>query len=227
MQKKKTIALAVVSCALNVSAQEAVTHPSVLQQDERIACSPAAARTMQADTLTLPSFTHLGTISHHSYYSPFGGWNDWSLHPGLNASLSLSATVGIGSNSRSGFAQSLALMYATEIAPRLSLAAGGYYSHFNWGPATFNDAGLSAVIGYRFNERWEAYLFGQKSLMTPKMPMPLYYASDIGDKIGAELRYNVSPSFSVGLRVWRQSVSDARPAKLNPRPSGADYSAPR
>ena len=182
-----------------------------------------AAPAEQADTLALPRLTERGTIARYSLWNPFGVWNDWGLHSGLNASLSLSATVGLGRNSGSGFAQSVALMYATELAPRLSLGIGGYYSHFNWGAAQFGDAGLTAVLGYRFNEHWEAYLFGQKSIMTPKMPMPLYYMGDFGDKIGAELRYNVNPSFSIGLSVWHQSVPGKRSFMPTPHTSGAGY----
>ena len=37
---------------------------------------------------------------------------------------------------------------------------------------------------------------------------------DFGDKIGAEVRYNVSPSFSIGVSVWHQNMPDG----AHPRP---------
>lgn len=223
MCKKRLFALALLSCALSASAQEITEKPLPERQGQGFETQPAAAPAQLADTLALPPLTERGTIARHPLWGPFGAWNDWGLHSGLNASLSLSATVGLGSYRGSGFAQSMALMYAAELAPRLSIAVGGYYSHFNWGAAQFSDAGLTAVLGYRFNEHWEAYLFGQKSIAAPKMPMPLYYMGDFGDKIGAELRYNVSPSLSIGVSVWHQSMPAGRRFMPTPRTSGAGY----
>ena len=206
-----------------ICAQESLDTPAAQPVREAYTAVPAAAPSELADSLALPRLTERGTIARYSLWSPFGVWNDWGLHSGLNASLSLSATVGLGHNSGSGFAQSVALMYATELAPRLSLGIGGYYSHFNWGAAQYGDAGLTAVLGYRFNEHWEAYLFGQKSITTPKMPMPLYYMGDFGDKIGAELRYNVNHSLSIGISIWHQSAPNQRRFMPTPHTSGAGY----
>ena len=55
------------------------------------------------------------------------------------------------------------------------------------------------------------------------MPMPLYYMGDFGDKIGAEVRYNVNRSFSIGVSVWHQRVPDAHRFMPTPRTSGAGY----
>jgi outer membrane scaffolding protein for murein synthesis (MipA/OmpV family) len=65
------------------------------------------------------------------------------------------------------------------------------------------DAGLTAMLNYRFNEHWEAAVFAQKSLIKPKVPPYLYWMGDVGDKIGASVRYNINPSLSIGLSVWR------------------------
>ena len=223
MLKKILLATAIATASGAAEAKEVTGAPAEPMLHNAYPAELAAAPMELADTLALPRLTERGTIARYSLWGPFGTWNDWGLHSGLNASLSLSATVGLGSNRGSGFAQSVAMMYAAELAPRLSIAVGGYYSHFNWGAAQFNDAGLTAVLGYRFNEHWEAYLFGQKSIMTPKMPMPLYYMGDFGDKIGAEVRYNVNRSFSIGVSVWHQRVPDAHRFMPTPRTSGAGY----
>ncbi len=217
MSKRKATTIIFVSCAMAAMAQETVTQMQRDEQEADISYLPATADVPYIDTLALPKVNERGIISRHSAYTSPAGWNDWELHPGLNASLSLSATVGLGSKSGSGFAQSIALMYATELVPRLSLAVGGYYSHFNWGATQFNDAGFSAVLGYRFNEHWEAYIFGQKSVVTPKKPVPIYSFGDFGDKIGAEVRYNFSPSFSIGVSVWHQSTPNSGQRAPMPR----------
>ena len=134
------------------------------------------------------------------------GWDDWRLHSGLNVSLSASATVGFGRHALSGFSENVSIMYATALTPQLSLALGGYYSHFNLGHSDFSDAGVNAVLNYCFNERWEASIYAQKSLLTPQVPRPVYDLSNLGDKIGAELRYNISPTATIGVSVWYQNM---------------------
>ena len=118
MGKKKLFALALISCALTASAQETIEKPLPAQPEHRLEAQPEAVAMSTTDSLALPQLTERGTISRYTLWGPFGGWNDWSLHNGLNASLSLSATVGLGDNTGSGFAQSVALMYATELAPK-------------------------------------------------------------------------------------------------------------
>ena len=98
--------------------------------------------------------------------SYFGGWYGWGLHRGLNVQLGASvfAQFGKGARSGAGFQQNIALMYAMPITDKLSVAVGGYLNNINYGGDNWRDAGLSAVVGYRFNEHWEAYVYGQKSL---------------------------------------------------------------
>jgi hypothetical protein len=67
------------------------------------------------------------------------------------------------------------------------------------------DAGLTDMLNYRFDEHWEAGVFAQKSIVQPRIPMRLYWMSDVGDKIGASVRYNFNPQFSIGLSVWTGS----------------------
>ena len=157
-------------------------------------------------TLSLPPLTSRGTITHYPYLGSifYGHYNDWSLHRGLNASISASAIIGLGRHSGSGFANSLSLMYADNITPKLSYALGGYYSFLDYGGHQLKDAGFTAMLNYRFDEHWEAAVFVQKSIMQPKLPPQLYWMNDVGDKIGASLRYNFNPAFSVSVSVWEE-----------------------
>ena len=132
----------------------------------------------------------------------FGSYNDWALHRGMNASLSASAIIGLGRHAGSGFSNSLSLMYADNIMPKLSFALGGHYYFLNYSGYQLKDAGLTAMLTYRFDEHWEATAFIQKSILQPKLPPQLYWINDVGDKIGASLRYNFNPAFSVSVSVW-------------------------
>ena len=165
------------------------------------------------DTLHLPRLNSHGQvmpIMHPLWYGSFwGGWNSWGLHEGLNVSLGASvfAQFGKGAHGGAGFAQSISAMYAMSLTNHLSVAIGGYFNNINWGNDNTRNAGLSAVLGYQFDKHWEAYLYAQKSLMTSGnyMPRYMYDAADINDRIGAAVKYNFSPSFSVQLSVERDS----------------------
>ncbi len=80
----------------------------------------------------------------------------------------------------------------------------------NSGIGNFRDAGLSAIIDYRFNDHWEAYIYAQKSLASNASGFRYgryypFYAFDMfanrGDRIGAGLRYNFNESTWIELQV--------------------------
>ena len=128
--------------------------------------------------------------------------SSWYMHPGLNATLS--ASVIVSPRSGSGFSNSLSIAYADSIMSRLTYAVGGYVRHMSWQGRSFSDAGLTAMLNYRFDEHWEATLFAQKSIVEPRTPMmPFWMREEVADKIGAEVRYHFSPSFSLGVSMWK------------------------
>ncbi len=119
------------------------------------------------DSLALPRPNYLGQMAQptHRWYgmSPvYGGigWDNWELHKGLNMNLGASVFAQFGKHARhgAGFSQNIAAMYAMPLSKNLSFAAGGYLNNTYWGHDTYRDAGLSAVLGYRFNDHWEAPL---------------------------------------------------------------------
>lgn len=164
---------------------------------------------MPDTTFSLPPLTYRGTIATYPYFgNMFTGFGNWDLHPGLNASLSASAIFGLGENSGSGFSNSMAVMYAGQIMPKLSFSIGGYSSFLDWGRHQMKDAGLTAMLNYRIDEHWEAAVFAQKSLMQPNMPLRQMWwlGADFGDKIGASIKYNINPNISVQFSVWDQKL---------------------
>lgn len=156
------------------------------------------------DTLNLPRLTSHGTVPLMYYpYQPFGFLDSWSLHKGLNVNLGASvfAAFGKGAPSGAGFAQDVSLMYALPLSKRLTLALGGWVEHLTWSGEQFTEGGLNAVLGYKFNERLEATAFVKKSLVDNRMPLRYAAMGDVGDRIGASLKYNFSPSFSMQITV--------------------------
>ena len=109
------------------------------------------------------------------YYYPLnyalGGWNNWQLHKGLNVNegASVFAQFGKGARHGAGFTQDVSLMYVTNLSPKATLAVGGYFNNMTWGGDNYTSAGISALLGYRFNEHWSAYAFVQKAFTSDNM----------------------------------------------------------
>ena len=174
------------------------------QPDATLSYTPATDDSLQ---LHLPYMDASGRVMPMGYM-PYGmqGWTAGSLHQGLNLSVGASVFAQFGKHARggAGFSQQIAALYAVPLTKRLSLAVGGYLNNVYWNHNTVHDAGLTAVLGYQFDEHWEAYLYAQKSLVSSRnIPPYLYDIGAAGDKIGAAVKYNFNPSFSIQLSVER------------------------
>ena len=44
------------------------------------------------------------------------------------------------------------------------MALGTYLNNINYGGDNFRDGGVYGILGYQFNEHWEAYVYGQVSV---------------------------------------------------------------
>ena len=163
------------------------------------------------DTLHLPTMNAQGQILPIGMY-PYSYWNgfyNWELHRGLNVNIGASVFAFLGKNAPhgAGFTQNISAMYAMPLSNKLSFAMGGYLGNTSWSHDSYRDAGLTGVLGYRFNEHWEAYLYAQKSIVnTRHIPYPLYTLNNIGDRIGATLKYNVNPNFSFQVSFERNQI---------------------
>lgn len=162
---------------------------------------------MSRDSLHLPLLTYNGSMPPIGMYPLYwGGWYAWDLHKGLNVNLGASVFAQFGKNAHhgAGFTQNLSAMYAMPVTDKLSIAVGGYINNVYWAHDAYRDAGASAVLAYKFDEHWEAYLYGQKSLVNNRfIPYPLYDLGELRDRIGAAVKYNFSPNFSVQVSVER------------------------
>lgn len=181
-------------------------NPS-LQMTTPMTTSPTLSEFgVSLDSLHLPELDNRGRVMNYNYYPYYfgGAWSNWRLHEGLNLSLGASIFSQFGKHAYGGvgFSQNLSVQYATALTSRLSIAVGGYLDNMYWANTTFRDAGMTAVLGYKFNDQWEGYVYGQKSIVT-NAPIP-YYLQDLnemGDRIGAALRYNITPNISVQMSV--------------------------
>lgn len=166
---------------------------------------------LPVDSLHLPAFTADGrvVVGRYPFYRyGWGGLGTWDLHRGLNVSLNASVFAQFGRHAHhgAGFAQGISAIYAEPLTDKLSVALGGYFNNVYWGRSSDRDAGVTGVLSYRFDDHWEAFLYGQKSLTTGRyMPYPMYDMELLGDRIGAAVRYNVNPSFSFEVSVERST----------------------
>lgn len=166
-------------------------------------------------------------------YATYG----YGLHRGLNVSLDLSAFATFGKNlpHKGGFTQNINATYLAPLTKdgKLWIAGGGYLNSTFWGSDNYRDVGLYAMLGYRFNEHWEAYVYGQLSLsnnynrygmgyygwpyrygwpMANVMPMGYGMGAAGANVLGAGVRYNVNKNFTIGLNiegVWYDNKTPA------------------
>lgn len=196
-------------CCTTISAQNDAVNSVQTNRDVpsgNNASAPFNVETMLTDSikpqLHVPTLTELGTMPSLGY-CPYmwSGFHAWDVHEGLNASLGASVFSTFGSGhtwSGAGFAQNIALLYAKPLTNKLSFAIGGYFCNATWAHSTYRDAGLTAVLGYQFDQHWSGYLYAQKSLMFDKrIPYPIMDMNELGDRIGAAVRYTFNPNFSV------------------------------
>lgn len=92
----------------------------------------------------------------------------WGLHKGLNLSVDLSvfATFGKHAPHWGGFTQTINATYLTPLTKdnKLWMALGTYLNNINYGGDNFRDGGVYGILGFKFNEHWEAYVYGQVSV---------------------------------------------------------------
>lgn len=132
------------------------------------------------------------------------GYASWELHPGMNASFGMSLTFSPDQwmPSGAGFGQDVALLYATPLTRRLSVAGGVYASHLSWGWINYQNVGIAGIAAYRLTERVSLYAYGNKSL-TPQhlspfyCPLPQFNADRIGGMVNVKVGENASIGFGV------------------------------
>ena len=181
-------------------------------------------------------------------YGMFGPW----LHQGLNVKLDLSAfaTFGHHAHHGGGFGQSLSATWLQPVNDKLWVATGGRLSNIIYGGDSYRDGSLYLMAGYRFNERWEAYIFAEKTLTNNHAPRFRYdgwgygyggiyggydplmhslmpYDAVPADRIGAAVRYNFSPTCSMEVSVqgiWPRY--DSSPYLQHPSSNTHQYNYP-
>lgn len=189
------------------------------QGNDNAADTPAKVNENIADSIYADSYAY-------PMFATFGGFG--SLHQGMNASIGLSVMAGFGKNAPkgAGFSQKINATYLTPIGKKAWLAAGGFVNHLNWDGMNVTNGGLYAELGYRFNDHWAAYVYGQKSLVNngsngyygynglygyPGLwGNPYYYDygygympgyNPFGDKLGAAVQWTPNSKFSFQLSV--------------------------
>lgn len=179
-----------------------------------------ATGSARSDSLHLPGLSTRGQVMPISMYHVWPGfWNSWQLHEGLNLSLWTAVTAQFGKNAAHGmaFSQNISAMYAIPLNGKLSVAMGGYFNNTYWQHDRFGSVGLTALLGYKFNERWEAYVYGQMSITENRMtPYPLGYMNGAGDRIGTALKYNFNDHSSIQISIEGSSLQSPRRMSVRP-----------
>lgn len=221
----------VIQSQMDVRPEEQVATAIDDEDDSQYLNGMVAVGRIPADSLHLPTLWPGGQMPDAGNWSNWGmyptmasPWG-WQLHEGLNASLDLSVFASFGRGHFSGTSERISAMYAKALTKNLSLAVGGYFQNMNSGIGSMRNAGLSAVLGYRFNDHWKAYVFAQKSLtssaryagsvsrLAPAGPGALWqydmFGHTYGDCIGAGIQYNFNESTWIEVQLdWTWLPND-------------------
>ena len=132
---------------------------------------------------TLPKVDENGqVVTYTDHYYPYylgGGWTPaWNLHKGLNVNISSSVFANLGGHGHhgAGFTQDISLMYVTNLSKKATLAVGGYFNNMTYHGTNYTTAGISAILGYQFNEHLNGYVFAQKAFNSDNMAFKNYGA---------------------------------------------------
>ena len=144
--------------------------------------------------------------------TPFstGGYANWDLHQGFNASLGMNVSVGFGKNRLHGvgFGQDAAFLYAVPLNQRVSVAGGVYATNMDWGKYTYRNVGITGIVAFKATDRITLYGYGSKSLMphrfAPTYPLPNFSP----DRLGGMVNFKVgeSASFSIGVEAIKSDA---------------------
>lgn len=155
------------------------------------------------------------SIARQGVFNRYG----YNLHQGMNINVDLSAFYLSGKHLHGGgFGQRISATYLKPLTEKLWVAAGGYLNNTFFKGDSFRDGGIYGMVGYKFDEHWEAYLYAQKSITNNYYSTPYYnnwygyspfhssfreggFGTPGADVIGATLQYNFNPSFSVAVSV--------------------------
>ena len=129
----------------------------------------AEEREQQQIDQTLPPVDENGqVIAYTDRFNPYLGLSwvpSWDLHKGLNVNIGTSVFANFGGHGYhgAGFTQDISLMYVTNLSKKATLAVGGYLNNMTFHGDNYTTAGVTAVLGYQFDEHWSAYAFVQKA----------------------------------------------------------------
>lgn len=160
-----------------------------------------------------PDFSLLPAPFGYGMAGPGAMGADWRLHEGFNAQLGLSLSVGLGKGAwrGAGFGQTAAFAWLQPLTPRLSVAAGVFAAHTDWGAWRRTDAGIAGMVAYRPADRLTLYAFGSKSFLPRTQDFlsrrsPLPPAFDLPrDRIGAAAEFKIGEAATLGVSVERTS----------------------
>lgn len=142
--------------------------------------------------------------------------SQWDLHEGFNAQMGMSVSAGFGKNAPSGvgFGQTANLAYALPLGKRFSFAGGLYVQNMDWGNWHHTDAGFSAVLGFKVNDKVSLYAYGTKSIMPSSRRQPYgyfpFFAEDFRDRIGAMAEFKIGERAKIQISVERASAPEGR-----------------
>ncbi len=168
-----------------------------------------------------PSFAQSETPAPDStlFYSALPTWeycNYSPLHTGFNASLSMFASVGLGSHSPRGvgFGKNISFAYAKPFDKRWTYVLAANANNMKWGGYQWNQMTLGGELNYAHSNNLSFSLVGYKEMVHPNTLIPYYsnfshpfmpnMDSYVGGAINMKFSDNFFMQFSIGTGTLRE-----------------------
>lgn len=154
------------------------------------------------DSLRVLSPYHLSSANWYGY-----DWNFFPIHEGMNASLSMSAAIGLGGDAPSGvgFGRNLHLAYAGALNKRTSYILSASTAQMDWGGFHYNQAGIGGALNFALNDRMSISVEGYKDLVRPNAFLTNQYLHR-DNYLGGALNMKISNALfiqvSLGTSTW-------------------------
>ena len=124
-----------------------------------------------------------------------GHWETFPLHAGLNAAMTMSATVGLDRHAPHGvgLGRSLGMAYANPLGQRWSYAVGLNAAMTDWGGMHGRSATLGGAVSYQCTDAVSLGVMGYKDLVKPDHRMFYDYWHE-DSYVGGAVNMKFSPS---------------------------------
>ena len=155
------------------------------------------------------------------FYPALPTWEHFSLsplHQGLNSTISLYASFGIGHNRPKGvgFGKDINLAYANSLSDRWRYTLAANMHNMKWGSLQWNQMTIGGELNYAHSDQVSFSIMGYKELVHPDRLSPYYYhyhyaspfMMNLDSYVGGAVNFKFNDNFFMQVSIGTGTVKD-------------------